>query len=153
MRRGQGFTLVELLIVLVVLGMLAVFLLPRLNPQDFDARGFHDETLALLRYAQKTAVAQRRNVCVAFTATTATLMQAPVEGAAPCTLDLPGPRGEVPARVTARAGVAYQVVPGSPLRFDALGRPDRGLTLQVTGGGTPLARAITVEEETGYVHD
>jgi prepilin-type N-terminal cleavage/methylation domain-containing protein len=57
----QGFTLIELIMVIVILGVLAVFAAPRIfNNADFYARGFHDETLALLRYAQKSAVAQRR---------------------------------------------------------------------------------------------
>ncbi len=149
----RGASLIELIMVMAILGVLAVVLLPRLNPQDFDARGFHDETLALLRYAQKTAVAQRRQVCVAFTAGSATLSQAAAEGNVPCTAPLPGPRGEVPGRVTARSGVSYQTVPGSDLVFDALGRPNAGLTLQVLAGATPLGRTITVEADTGYVHD
>src|SRR5665647_363876 len=63
----RGFTLIELIMVMVMLGVLAVFAAPRIfNSDDFYARGFHDETLALLRYAQKTAIAQRRTVCVSF---------------------------------------------------------------------------------------
>lgn len=66
--RQRGFTLIELIMVMVMLGVLAVFAAPRIfNSDDFYARGFHDETLALLRYAQKTAIAQRRTVCVTFT--------------------------------------------------------------------------------------
>ena len=48
---GQlGFTLIELVMVIAMLGVLAVFAAPRMfNSGDFYARGFHDETLALLR--------------------------------------------------------------------------------------------------------
>src|SRR5450759_4081551 len=71
----RGFTLIELIMVMVMLGVLAVFAAPRIfNSGDFYARGFHDETLALLRYAQKSAIAQRRTVCVAFTTTSACLL-------------------------------------------------------------------------------
>jgi len=39
--------------VIVMMGVLAVFAAPRLfDSTDFYARGFHDETMALLRYAQ-----------------------------------------------------------------------------------------------------
>jgi len=74
-RRDEGgFTLIELIMVIVMLGILAVFAAPRMfNSEDFYARGFHDETLALLRYAQKTAIAQRRTVCVDFSASSITL--------------------------------------------------------------------------------
>jgi len=62
--RQRGFMLIELIMVMVMLGVLAVFAAPRIfNSDDFYARGFHDETLGLLRYAQKAAIAQRRSDC------------------------------------------------------------------------------------------
>ena len=159
---GRGFTLVELIMVIVIMGVLAVYAAPRMfSNADFYARGFHDETLALLRYAQKTAIAQRRMVCVNFnTATTphsATLtMENPTgTGAVSCTVDVAGPRGESPAMVTARTGVTY--TSASSLIFNGLGQP-------VSSARTPLAAnatvqvantsvVITIEFGTGYVHE
>lgn len=67
--KERGFTLVELISVMVLIGILSVAVLPRFFEQNvFAARGFFDETKALLRYAQKVAVAQRRTVCVALAA-------------------------------------------------------------------------------------
>lgn len=67
--KARGFTLVELITVMVLIGILSVAVLPRFFDQNvFAARSFFDESQALLRYAQKVAVAQRRTVCVALAA-------------------------------------------------------------------------------------
>lgn len=152
-RSSRGFTLIELIMVLVLVSAVAVFVAPRLSGiSDFNARGFHDETMALLRHAHKSAVAQRRPVCVAFTATGASLHvdadRDAATGSSGCERDLAGPRGETPARVAARGAVQYASTPPT-LVFDAQGRPSAGLSIQVAGA----ARAITVEAGTGYVHD
>jgi MSHA pilin protein MshC len=149
---ARGFTLIELIMVLVLIGVLAVFVAPRINSADFMGRGFHDETLALLRYAQKSAVAQRRVVCVAFGADSATLSMA-AAGVASCPGGpLTGPRGETPAKVTARSGVTYLVQPAD-FSFDGLGVPSAGQSLQVASAGVSIGLTITVEADTGYVHD
>jgi len=151
--RSHGFTLIELIMVLVLLGVLAVVLVPRINTQDFNVRGFHDETLALMRYAQKTAIAQRRTVCVTFGPGSATLTIVAAAGSSVCPGgSFAGPRGEIPATVSARSGVAYVVQPGD-FSFDGLGQPSAARTFEVAGDGTPLGRTITVEATTGYVHD
>lgn len=149
----HGFSLVELIMVLVLAGILAAVAGPKLFSADtFDARGFHDETLALLRYAHKSAIAQRRPVCVSFTSTTARLAidadRNPATGAAGCETNLTGPRGDSPGTITARGSVQYAAVPAVVV-VDGLGQPGAGQTIQVAGTG----RTITVEAATGYIHD
>ncbi len=154
---GQsGFTLIELIMVIVLLGVLAVFAAPRMfNSDDFNARGFHDETLAFLRYAQKTAIAQRRTVCVAFTANSATLNIASAAATTTCNTALRGPKGDSPGTITAKTGVAYSAAP-TDFNFDGLGQPVNASgasvatqTMQVSNA----AKSITVETATGYVHE
>jgi MSHA pilin protein MshC len=151
--------LIELVMVIVMLGILAVFVAPKfVGTSVFNARGFHDETLAYLRYAQKTAVAQRRTVCVAFPdASTVRLSLASVENSWNCNAALIGPRGESPAQATAKSGVNFlnNTAPAD-FRFDSLGQP-------VDSGGMPMVvppmqvagatASINVETVTGYVHD
>jgi MSHA pilin protein MshC len=158
----RGFTLIELVMVVVMLGVLAVFAAPKiLNTGDVNARGFHDETLALLRYAQKSAIAQRRLVCVSFntsgTPHRATLtLESPTLTSTPavCNTNLVGPKGESPATVTAKSGTGYVSAPA--VFFDGLGQPVS--TARVALASNVLitfsnATGITVEAGTGYVHD
>lgn len=156
----RGFTLIELVMVIVVLGILAALAGPRIfNISALHARGFHDQTLAYLRFAQKTAVAQRRTVCVAFTSNALTLTMAAAADTVSCAAaaTLTGPQGETPVVLNARPGVGFSAVPAAAFNFDALGQPvdTNGLALgasavfQVAGA----AAAITVEPFTGYVHE
>lgn len=56
--RGRGYSLIELVTVLALLGVVAAFAAPRFFSTDvFSARGYADELGAALRVAQKVAVA------------------------------------------------------------------------------------------------
>ena len=55
---SRGFTLVELVTVILALGILSVVALPRFfDATTFTSRGFYDEMTGAARYAQKLAVA------------------------------------------------------------------------------------------------
>lgn len=139
--------------VIVMLGVLAVFAAPRaFNRNDFEARGFHDQTLGVLRFAQKTAIAQRRSVCVAFTANSLTLTIANAEAIAACTVALNGPTGL--ATLTAPPNVTYTAAPVA-FRFDGLGQPLTGVSTAAprTINVVNATGTINVEAATGYVHD
>ena len=159
----RGFTLIELIMVIVMLGILAVYAAPRMfDNKDVYARGFHDETLAYLRYAQKTAIAQRRTVCVTFPSSSSLALSI---ASAAATLDcatpgsLSGPKATTAsATLTAKAGsgVAYSATP-TALNYNGLGQPTTSAgvalttarTIQVVGVGN----SITIEAATGYAHE
>ena len=149
----RGFTLIEVIMTIMIIGILAVVAVPRLfNNGPFQSRGFADQVQATLRYGQKEAIAQHRNVCVTFTLpapSTITLRIASVNGAASaCDTNLMAPTGGAYV-ITATAGIAFAALPAA-FNFDALGRPNPNAaqTINITGA----TNGITIEAETGYVH-
>lgn len=67
----RGFTLVELIMVLVLLGVMAVVFLPGAGGASaVKERGFRDGVFTTLTHARRVAVASRRYVCVNLSAGT-----------------------------------------------------------------------------------
>lgn len=144
MARGQrGYTLVELVTVVVLLGILAAVAVPSLSgTRAIDDAGFVQDVRSALRHAQRSAVAQRRTVCVAFAAASVSFTIAASAGGA-CTAGLVGPGGEQPLTVTT-AGSGFVSVPAN-FSFDPLGAASVGQTLSLSGA------TIVVDAGTGYV--
>jgi MSHA pilin protein MshC len=141
----RGFTLVELIMTMVIVGIIAVVAAPRfLGTSVFKSRGFADQVQATLRYAQKAAIAQHRFVCAAFTGTSITLS---IGATAACGTPLLSPTGGTYV-INAPAGITFAAVPAA-FSFNALGQPTNApQTINITG----VTNGITIEAETGYVH-
>lgn len=149
--KQRGFTLIEMIMVIVILGVLAVFAAPRiLNNTDFAARGFHDETLALLRFGQKTAIAQRRTVCVTVNVTGITMTLFVANPAtASCGAATAAQAPALAPPFTPKGGTGLSG-PTAPFQFTPLGSTDQAAAVTITvANSTP----ITVEPNTGYIHD
>ena len=153
---NRGFSLLELVTVLVVVGILAAVAVPRLSDtQIYDQLGLYDNTRAILRYAQKSAIATRRVVCVTFTLTSATLTVAQTAGSFNCGANnLTGPSGENPYTITAKSSATYAPAPAD-FNFNPLGQPVDAAgsllptqTISIADG----VSSIVVEADTGYVH-
>lgn len=141
-RRTAGFTLPELVIVLVLVGLLAVIAVPRLNVQGFEETIFADEVANAVRYARRVAIQSGCTVSVSASAGSDRVTVAYTgAGGAACpagTLSHPS-RGDA---FVLEGGVASNAT----VTFDARGRSAGG-SIALAGG-----ESIVVEPGTGYVH-
>lgn len=143
--KTAGFTLVELVVTIGILAIMAAVAAPRFfQASTFESRGFYDTSAAIVRLAQKTAVAWRRPVYVCVTAS-----QVRAGTAAGCGTPLTYPTSGEQAVRNAPSGVTLNAF---EISFDGLGRPSAGATITFTSSiaGDP-ARQITIAAETGYV--
>ena len=169
----RGFTLVELVAVIIVMGILgAVGVSNFLDRDTFDSRAFGDETAALMRYAQKLAIAQNHDVFVQLSANRVALCYT-AACATGARVRAPGGDNNGSATTIAACNDATWACAAPPpgitiataaaFYFDPLGRPfsiadisptpnSTFATLAVGIAGGAQLRMITVEAETGYVH-
>jgi len=147
--RAQGVTLVELVLVILLVGILAVFVLPRLfDLGAFSARGAYETTEAALRYARKEAYASECPVTVSLTKGVLTLTQQ-----ARCTsgrsIPVLSPSGNGPYTLVPPSGTSLTFAPAGPIVFDALGGVSAQSTVEVSGGG--FTGTVTVHAPSGFV--
>ena len=135
----------ELVTVIIIAGVLAVVAIPRFSRSTFDDAQLYDETLAALHYAQRTAMAYQRTVCVTFTGgNQLSLTYASVYGSSTCNTSLVPPGGNSATYVLTAPGSSTYTAAAS-FSFDRVGRPSSGQTITLSSGKT-----VTVEAETGY---
>lgn len=153
----RGFTMVELITTMILIGILSAIAIPRMNLiSGFDEIGYRDQVIATLEFARKSAVAQRRHVQVTRAGNALSFRVAK---------DIP----EGPSATTfAGASGSDLLLPGSGLNyieprgsttlggltgvvFDPLGRATLtgGVSLTVTGDSVAT---LTVDSGTGYVY-
>lgn len=174
-----GFTLVELITVIIVMGVMGAIGVSRFfDRRTFDSRTTSDQAKAIIRYAQKLAVARNGFIFVRTNGTSFAICSDP--GCGPGTLiTAPGGSnsGSAATRASCQANGAYvgnwmcEGIPGNVtlaglngafFYFDALGRPFRAadpvgqgnpssfarVTLTFTSGSS--VNRIIIEPETGY---
>ncbi|TRZ90030.1 MAG: prepilin-type N-terminal cleavage/methylation domain-containing protein [Rhodocyclaceae bacterium] len=136
-----GFTLIELVLVIVLLGILSAVIAPNLTRSGIDGRNFFDRTLNSVRFAQKLAIAQRRSVYVCIGANSVA-----VAFASGCASPATDPGGG--AINFSNTAVSMSTLEFS---FDAQGQvaTQHDITVTVDNGD---AYTLRVENNTGYVH-
>ncbi len=149
--QSKGFTLIELVTVIGLMGILAAVASPRFaNSNIFATRGQASVLTSSLRYAQKTALAQRRRVYVVYHAPAPTSVD--LCFSVDCSSKVIDPVTGNPYSVGFTDDVS---VSGSTLGFDALGRPVPNVDTRfsVTNAkNNAQSVVILVEAESGYIH-
>ena len=154
-RPARGFTLVEMVATLTVIGTLAAFAIPRfVGRTGFESRGFHDQAQSVVRYAQKLAIAQRQSAPKGPLYVVISASQVRVCYDAGCTSAVMDPTTGAALAISAPAGVALD--PVTAFSFDGGGTPSLGsqLAISVTSSEAgDVTRTFYVEAQTGYVHE
>lgn len=137
----RGFTLIELVMVIVVVGVIAIYAAPRFDRSGFEAAQAREELKEALRYAQEMSMVRTAsaNYQVVIDAAGFTVQQA---GA----VAVPDPF--TGAASYSRAGMGITAGSGT-ITFDNRGDPGLAADHVVTITGAPT---LTVEPITGYVH-
>ena len=145
--RPRGFTMVELVMVLVVMGVLAAVALPRLTDRRaLQERGFLDQVRSVLQHSRKIATVQRRGTCVLLTAAAVSAYYDNGAGCNAASVPLATPGSTDPFTIAVPNGVVLGGV--AQVRFAATGQPNPDIDHIVTVGGN----TYTVSRETGIVY-
>lgn len=150
---GRGFTVIELVTVLLIVGALAIFVVPRMNPEGFDRYGFRQEVLSAARYAQKTAMASGCDVELDVSAGGDSVALNLRSGGDDTSCGTGGFTDPVqhPASggaFTLSAPDGVDITGGGTVVFDGFGDPDTGMTITFASGPSVIIEAVT-----GYAHD
>ena len=171
LRCARGFSLVELVVILLLIGILSVAAIARTDSMRvFDERSDYDMVRSALQHARKAAIAKRRYVCVETSASGLTLtvdtnppeattpafdgdcpFGAPLPLPQPDTRDLPCPVSASNVLCLSSSSLSASI---QAFQFDALGRAAASVTVTLSSATPPVSSypPIHVEAETGLVY-
>jgi len=142
--RARGFTLIELIMVILLIGTLAVMALPRMvDTTMWRLQAYGDQLQGRLQSMLRLALSQRRPVIVTITPTGASFayVSGTSLGALACPPAVSSCIAESGTRsITFNAGNSGQALTSS------------GSALTITISSGSYTRAFTVENDTGAVH-
>lgn len=150
--RSMGFTLIELVMIIVILGVISIVVVPRLTSIS-DASVNRDAKLLVnyLTMAQQLAMARSEPYGVCFDLGNSRYTVSKTDCSDPGNI-IPSPENRVnPLEIEYDSNVSIAPASATSVFFDYLGRPTpNGITITVSTGS--LSIPVTVEANTGFVH-
>jgi prepilin-type N-terminal cleavage/methylation domain-containing protein len=149
---NNGFTLIELVVVVSVLSIIAATVLPRLNLDGFRQTGFAQQAMSAIRYGQKQAIGSGCDVNVSIAVGGCTIQWNGTPGGIGCLgggTSIINPASVLNDFCDSSSPESSADLP-TTIRFDNIGRPT------ATAGDLSLSlgsRTITIEPETGFAHE
>lgn len=152
-RRLKGFSLIELVMIIVILGIVSIVVVPRFTSIS-DASVNRDAQLLVnyLTMAQQLAMSRSEPYGVCFDLSNSRYTVSKTDCSDPGNI-IPSPENRVnPLQIEYDSNVSIAPASATSVFFDYLGRPTpNGITLTVSSGS--YAVSITVEANTGFVHE
>ena len=146
---SRGFSLIELVSVMVILAAISALAAPRFVHHDATVPAQADQLGRIIRHAQALAMSQGRPLTVDVQSATSYVI---TDGATPTPSTIRDPSGQLQT-FSLQNGVTLS---GADLEFDSLGRPISGSNLVTTSqnwtlyGGSNTA-TVSVQAVTGFV--
>jgi MSHA pilin protein MshC len=153
--RARGFTFIELIVVIILVGIIAAVAVPKLMSENaMTPVALRDEVSSGLRYALKTAVGHRRLVCASKSGNNIALQIASAAGAITCNTDLV-------LAITGSSNVNYSNLivapallyfqPDGTITSDGAGSATKSGAITITNAAGTETYTVNIDGVTGYV--
>lgn len=139
--------MIELVVVMLLIGILSIYVAPKLNLTTFRETGFYQQAFSTIRYGQKQAIASGCTVNVTINSTQCLLTWAGVPAPPVCPVNGTNITNPANGKNNFCADSTAEGNPSATFSFDNIGRPSAGQSINF-GSST-----ILVEAETGYAHE
>lgn len=148
--KTHGFTLVELIVAILLVGILSIFAAPRFfNDDDFKARGIADEIITSIRHAQRLAMTRGERYKIDISPSSYRIRRSVDDTA------VRHPNGDNTYLIDETDGLPANIIKSTKsIEFSPLGQPvdSTGALIASDTDITITPFTVRIEEETGYAH-